>query len=440
MDWGATARGVAQLRLVWSDPTRSAWQRLAVLKIHATRGAVLLAMLAVTPLLAACGGASSATHTSQPALTGPRIELVYRAQPAPSGSAHTQSQLAAAAKVIGDRLQRLGQHTYSVAAFEGDEIRVELPTAAEGALGREDLGARTLLSLYDWETQALTPNGQTVASQLLAGDPTALSISQDSSSGSASSSGLPLYDAVKLAATQPRSISASIGRTGDEFYLFGAPDSIACVKVEGMAAVPGERCLLAGPIDVPSSTTTEEAARLLNSLVPVGVDLSGASASVLAVKQGTVVLQAEPVDASHRPPFGYPGTGYFVLRDQVALNGGQIGNVTSGTDSAGQPTVSFGFTAGGAGAFQQVTAAIARRGALNSIAGQTLYQHFAIAVGRQLVAVPSVDFKVYPNGISGNSGVHIVGGLTVTTAQSLANELRVAALPAAFVLVSAQRT
>ena len=61
------------------------------------------------------------------------------------------------------------------------------------------------LEFYDWEANALTPNGKPVASQLEAQDPNALSISQGSGSaapGSPGAGSMSLYDAVKLASKQ----------------------------------------------------------------------------------------------------------------------------------------------------------------------------------------------------------------------------------------------
>ena len=74
--------------------------------------------------------------------------------------------------------------------------------------------------------------------------------------------------------------------------------------------------------------------------------------------------------------------------------------------------------------FQNVTAAIAQRGDLVSGLGQTLNQHFAVALDNQLITVPSIDYKTYPDGIPGDNGADITGGFTIQTAQDLATQLR----------------
>jgi len=45
------------------------------------------------------------------------------------------------------------------------------------------------------------------------------------------------------------------------------------------------------------------------------------------------------------------------------------------------------------------------------------------------VTVPEIDYTQYPDGITGGSGADITGGFTTTSATTLANELRLGALP-----------
>jgi preprotein translocase subunit SecD len=119
-----------------------------------------------------------------------------------------------------------------------------------------------------------------------------------------------------------------------------------------------------------------------------------------------------------------------VLRDNVALWNSDITNPREGTSQSGGPDVTFGFTAAGAKAFRLATAAIARRGQAVSRLGQTLDQHFAFALDNQLLTVPSIDFKVYPDGIVGTgTTADIVGGFTAQSAKDIATELRYGPLP-----------
>ena len=76
-----------------------------------------------------------------------------------------------------------------------------------------------------------------------------------------------------------------------------------------------------------------------------------------------------------------------MLKDNVALRGSDITNPEESTDpNSGEPDVTFGFSSKGKSEFQNVTAAIARRGALVSGLGQSYQQHFAVALGAKPIS------------------------------------------------------
>ena len=120
----------------------------------------------------------------------------------------------------------------------------------------------------------------------------------------------------------------------------------------------------------------------------------------------------------------------------MALFGNQITNPQQSTDQGGQPDVSFGFTGSGKKAFQNVTGDIAHRGQVNSPFNQQLNQHFAVALDTQLITVPSIDYKQFPDGIPADNGADITGGFTIGSAQDLATQLRLGALPIRLKLIS----
>ena len=68
--------------------------------------------------------------------------------------------------------------------------------------------------------------------------------------------------------------------------------------------------------------------------------------------------------------------------------------------------------------------------------GQQLNQHFATALDNKLITVPQIDFKTYPDGIQGGGGADITGGFTIQSAQDLATQLRLGALPINLKLIS----
>jgi preprotein translocase subunit SecD len=64
-----------------------------------------------------------------------------------------------------------------------------------------------------------------------------------------------------------------------------------------------------------------------------------------------------------------------------------------------------------------------------SVSGETLDQHFAVALDSQLLTVPQIDFHAYPDGVLGATSADVTGGLTAQSARDLATELRLGALP-----------
>ncbi len=384
-------------------------------------------------------GAGSSTPVSPSGRDS--LELVYRAEPTPQVPVVTSAALNRTVEVLRGRIRQLGVAPGASVRIVGTtEIAVMLPKLRNEQLAERLLGANAQLEFYDWEANALAPNGQTVASQLgRAKDPEALQISQGGSivaPGSAGAGSLPLYQAVQLASRQPEQASSDNARAGNEYYLFGAPGSHACTEsaeLAGSRAVPHEHCLLAGPIELPAATRRPAVDRQLSEWLPLGVKLS--DGQLFVIRQGTIVLQAAPANFSDWPPFGSPATTYYVLKDHVALFGNEITNPRQSTDSTGAPDVSFGFTESGTRAFHKLTATVAERGQLVSTAGETLDQHFAIALDNQLITVPSIDFRAYPDGISGDEPADISVDISRIMAQNLAGTLRLGALPIRLTLI-----
>ena len=378
------------------------------------------------------------------------VELVYQGKPTAQQPTVTQDALARAVDVMRNRVDQLGVAEPLIQTSGSDQIVVQLPAVTDIQRAEQEVGTTARLEFYDWEANAITtPSGggaaQPVASLLQTQDQNALTISQGGTAGPGAlgTGSLGLYDAVKLASQQPYAPSKDNARLGSEYYLFGAPGSQACAvaaRVQRKAVVPGLHCLLdEPPVDIlpvhgvyPSQADIQ---RQLQQSLPPGVSLSEAQQFV--VKQGTVILQATPASFSSWPGFGTSSAaGYYVLRDHVALFGSEITNPQQSTDNVGQPDVSFGFTGNGGNAFQQVTAKLATRGELDSTGATKLYQHFAVALDNRLVTVPQIDFRTYPAGITGGGGADISGNFTIATAQDLATQLRLGALPIRLVQIS----
>jgi SecD/SecF fusion protein len=367
------------------------------------------------------------------------VELVYQGEPTPQ-SGVTPAAMARAVDIMRNRVDQLGVSEPEISTYGGNQISVGLPNVHDTRQAINEVGNTARLEFYDWEANVLLPNGKTVASlgPTISSNTSAVNLSQGSGGaapGSPGAGSMNLYDAVKLASKQPplsnaACHAANCARAGPLYYMFGAPGSRACTiagKALGYTPLPGEHCMLTPLPDSSRSGVLQAAA---------SEGIASSQGQVLAVPQGTVVLQATPASFANPPKITNPATQFYVLRDHVSLFGSDITNPTESTDQSGAPDVSFGFTSHGKNAFQSVTAAIARRGAQISSITQPLNQHFAVALDQLLVTVPSIDFKTYPDGIPGDTGADITGGFTSTSANNLANELRLGALPIKLNLIS----
>ena len=374
------------------------------------------------------------------------VELTYKGQPTPQQPVVTQEALNRAVDVMNSRVNSLGVTQPQIQTESPNLINVQLPDVHNVQVAEKDVGTTAQLFFYDWEANVLTPSGHTAANQLpLAGSSgsPALTLSQGQGGngvGSTSAAGgaMGLYQAVKLASKQPYHATRRQQNT-NQYFLFGAPGSSACkayYAATGKKPMSGVHCLITQPLEPAKGTSYANAVRQLESGLSKA-ETTGAE--VLVVKRGTVVLQGVPnsFEPHAWPPFGAPNAGYYVLKDDVALHGNQVSNPEASTDpTTSQPDVTFGFTNGGANAFAGVTKTIAQRGNAVSLLGNTWNQHFAIALDNQLISVPEIQYKTYPDGISGSGGSEISGGFTASSAEQLAQQLRLGALPIKLVQIS----
>jgi SecD/SecF fusion protein len=370
------------------------------------------------------------------------VQLTYKAMPTPATPVVNQSAINDTISIMESRVNQFGVSQAQINSQGSNQIVASLPDVHDITRAENEVGSTAQLEFYDWETNALLPDGKPVASQLPLQNQKAVLISQGQTGGGGpglpDTGGMPLYNAVKLASQQrPQTTNtAQLSRLGSEYFLFGAPGSQACAtaaKDNGTLPVKGEHCYLAGLAGYGSLE------QLKSAPLPKGVSFS--QGQVVTVPQGWVVLQASNPNATNTIQATSPQAQYFVLRDHPALSGKQISNPTA-TSQNGVPIVQFGFKSGGADAFQNVTAQIAHRGAKFSIGQNHLFQHFAAALDGQLLSVPQIDYTKYPDGIvntgSSTAGASIQGAFTTKTAQDLATQLRLGTLPVKLSLISEQ--
>jgi SecD/SecF fusion protein len=371
------------------------------------------------------------------------VELVYQGEPTPQQPVVTQAALQRAVDVMENRVNQLGVTQPQIQTEGHNLIDVQLPDVKNVAQAESEVGTTAQLFFYDWEANALTPTGKPVANGLPIQDESSVLISQGGSTGNAGASSaaagaMGLHAAVELASKQPYSANKQAARLGSEYFLFGNPGSSACKAYYASLQKPlqtGVYCLITSPLQVLPGTSH---ARAMQQLVGGLSKAETTGTHALVVKQGTVVLQGSPASFAPGkwPPYGSSDAQYYVLRDNVALDGSEITNPEQSSDQDGEPDVTFGFTGKGGTAFSKVTATLAHRGELTSVGNTALNQHFAVALDGQLVTVPQIDFKTYPDGLGSSGGSEISGGFTITSAQSLAEELRLGALPIKLVKIS----
>src|SRR5436305_5278196 len=214
------------------------------------------------------------------------VQLVYQGQPTPQTPVVTQDALSRAVDIMRQRVDQLGVSEPEIQTSGGNQISVGLPAVKNTSRAEKLVGTTARLEFYDWEANALTPSGKTVASQLQAQDQNALLISQANGSqpGAPGAGSMSLYDAVKLASKQPTQVSRNNARSGAAYYMFGAPGSAACATAardQGKAPVAGVHCLLSGP---------ESNVQDLRTGLPAGVSASESGVQTLVVPQGIGVL------------------------------------------------------------------------------------------------------------------------------------------------------
>jgi SecD/SecF fusion protein len=373
-------------------------------------GLVVAAVVAVA-LLAV--HRSAGTHPAAGAQGGP-LTLIYRADPTPGQLRVTRSALDRTISLIEARARMLGVSNAHVHRRGADEIVVRLADVRYVSRAESVLGSQAQLEFFDWEANVLLPDGKSVASNVR-------SIASRSAPGTPGAGGMSLYAAVKLASGQPRApLGPSLSRLGDEYYLFGAPGSASCAAAASdveTAPVAGQHCALAGPEPSLNALRSDD--------LPNGVTFS--DGHVLEVPQGWVVLQAASPTASV-PASPLSSTArYYVLRDHPGVPGAQLLRVAA-IRLNGQPSLEARFTANGAQAFQRLTKLIADRGQMISTPRKHLFQHFAIEVDGQLLAVPQIDFRVFPFGDVATHPAYIQGPFTARTAQTLAAQIPVRTL------------
>ncbi len=365
------------------------------------RGRNLLILLFIVGLTAA----SAIVIASKPTVLGLDLrggtQLIYKGEETARTPNITPDDIDRAIEIIRERADKLGVSEPEISRLGQDGIQVGLPNVQNAEQAIKQIGTTSQLYFYDFEGNVVPPPGT--------GAPKDPAAEPDPNPNIYSFPNL--YDAVKFASERkPECFQEQCTTNGPTSYLFDR-DS---------------HQLLAGPAAKPDDLFLQ----FRNEKQPPGTQ-------IIAVPQGTVVVQAESEDPTlSQSPSEVSATPHYVLEDRPALSGDDIKNPEQQFDpTTNQPNVTFDFTDAGQSAFQEVTRAIAQRGAATAppgaagTAADQYSQHFSVVLDGQVVTQPIINFFENPDGIDGRQGAQISGNFSIGAAQDLAEFLRIGALP-----------
>src|SRR5581483_3342465 len=87
------------------------------------------------------------------------VELVYQGQPTAQTPKVTSDALSRAVDIMRERVDALGVTEPEIQTSGGNQITVSLPNVTDVGRAEKQVGKTARLEFYDWEANALTPNG-----------------------------------------------------------------------------------------------------------------------------------------------------------------------------------------------------------------------------------------------------------------------------------------
>jgi len=377
----------------------------------------LFVLLLVLGLLIASGVAIALKPTKQGLDLQGGVELIYEAKPTQS-TPITPDALDRAIDVMRDRIDQLGVAEPEIQRSGDSQISVALPAVDDLGDAIKQVGTVAQLFFYDWEVNVVGPDGKVHPE-----DPSVTGKHADAAGNTLPGNVLPLYDAVLLAAKRPAKVEPDNSREDSIFYAVDAKTKEVFGAGTGDSKRFGEATRAEALANVPEAQREK--------------------AKVYEVKPDTTIVRIEQ-DAKAKEKTDL----WYVLQDDVALRGKEIKEpeqqFDNGPGGTNQPTVNFKFTDKGRKIWHDVTRELADRGnrSVGLLPGQSpsdANQHFAIVLDDELISVPFVDWRKFPDGIDARIGSEISGGFTPATAQELAKLLKTGALPLKLELIASSQ-
>jgi hypothetical protein len=335
---------------------------------RAMRAFPILASVAVVIAVVVVAVGAGGTHrTAAPATSAATHRIVLRAESQSRPGPHvTAAAMRSEIALLREHLNALGiAGSTSVRQIGRDEIAVAYHRAHPLDFPTIARLVSTQIAFADWEDNLIAPDGRTVASQLPGGGPGVVRLSQGGATGAGVAGATRLYDAVRVASHQPvQPISSRPSRLGSQYFAF--------TQSGGYLAGP---TLTRGELKAPHA------------------------AVILAVPQGTLVVQARAQSPIGAAQYQNAHARFFVLRDHVdVFSSQQLKHITA-SEHRGLSTLNLGFTSRGRRAFRQLTAVVAHRGTSLGQSNDPFLQHVAVIENGALLSVAQIDYRLYPEGI-----------------------------------------
>ncbi len=336
------------------------------------------------------------------------LEVTLKAVP-PKGQKLQKSDLDRSVSIMRNRVDKLGVAEPVITKQGSNQIAIQLPGVKDPEAAAKVIGKTAQLEFYDLEADLVPPS---------------IDINKNP---------IPKSSLYALLSGQ----QALVTNASDAWYVFDAKKRLKVGPVPTKAAALDSKAVKAALRAEKNGARTTQAVEKL----PKGWKLFGVPPKTVVVSCGVEDGVCPGVNSAqvtrtyfylfkHDPPTVPEMTG-----GDLKLSGTrQDFDTTPG--AGGQPIVLLAFTGHGQKKFAEITRAEAQRGKLltNTIGnGQTITQHFAIVLDREIKSWPQIDWTQYPNGISGSNGAQITGNFSVKEAKDLALVLQTGALPVKFV-------
>jgi len=358
------------------------------------------------------------------------VQLVLQGRPTPQQPTLDNGSMERAVDIIRSGCDELGVSEIEVSRVGSDQIQVGIPGATSVGKATECATKPARLFFFDWEKNLIgrelaigghpgkeAPKGALAEATKEWQEAGRLPTKRENQQLIVAGAYPTEYAAAKLASEQPLKSPCEKCSQPTTYYLF---DKSKDHKL----------------IDGPEFTKDDL------YISPDGKRRPADTGTVVKVPQGTIVVSEKPSDTKGQT-LENAEPGWYALKDDPALSGTEITRPKQETDEFGQPNVTFGFTDDGRKNFQEVTRAIAQRGAASAIGpssaetAEATSGHFAVILDNEVKTRPLINYAQNPDGIDGRTGAQISGGFTsIGDAQELAAFLQRGALPINLNLIS----